>query len=175
MKRLFTLTACILFLAAGAFAQRLPNPNIRVKHDKFKDSTSILMKGGDVENLKGLATSAHFSAVAIHPGEKLTSPIDGIGIAVSTKSENWLFLDNETILRVILNDKERIILGKMSRTSSDVERGYVSELLTLVISNKDLNKLANAKKVEMQVGRIEFELTEAILADLKEFAGMLVP
>lgn len=49
------------------------------------------------------------------------------------------------------------------------------ELLSFSISLEDLKKIANAKKVEVQVGRAEFTIDNSKLESINEFYKQLIP
>jgi hypothetical protein len=49
------------------------------------------------------------------------------------------------------------------------------EFMGVFISSDTLRKIANSKKVEMQLGSIEFELSKEMLGYMKDFAALLNP
>lgn len=81
-----------------------------------------------------------------------------------------MFLNRGTVLRVILDGKERLLIGAMKRQSGDVlSGGRVTEQLTMQVPFSVIERLSRATKLEMQIGLEEFELTPQQIADLREW------
>jgi hypothetical protein len=78
-------------------------------------------------------------------------------------------------------DGERISLGKMhlerSQTEVEVDEGLQisHEMLFAKITYQGLLRLANAKKVAMKAGQIEFELEDRHLEALRDLASRMTP
>lgn len=154
---------------------RMPNPRIETRYDRFKDFTAVRLIGNPVANLSSSTIKRlHLSAFGIYSGQTLTAP-EGITLVLSSTSEDWFFLKGGRGLRAILNGEERLDLGTMDRANGTIRSGFVTEQLSLEITPKLLIKLATAKKIEMQLGSVEFELTETQIDDLYDFALAILP
>lgn len=181
---------CVVLMAAAfgrlnrleAFAQT-GSSTISVDYDRFKDKTTVQTKEVDIGDLvqMGYRNGEH---VVIHPdalffwfkivgsysfaGQQKTR-VDSMNLFFMTTSRTWRFL-NDTDLNVIA-DNERIPLGKMVRrgkAESLLRVVSVRETLGATIPSSTMSKIANAKKVEMRVGSIEFEFGDNERQALRE-------
>ena len=88
-----------------------------------------------------------------------------------TKSDEWVFKGDADLYAIV--DGERLKVARMSR-GGEVKRFLntvdVQETLISYIPAATFLKIANAKKVEMRLGKFEFELTEDQLKALRGLA-----
>ena len=177
LVRSFTicLLAILTGMAASAQSPKPPRPldyPIETKYDRFDNKTSIILKYTRVQG--ETRDSLDMALLTAYEGEKLTAPIKDVALSIASTSSDWRYLRGSRTLRVIA-DGERINLGEMERRNSTVGRGYVMEFMGVFISSDTLRKIANSKKVEMQLGSIEFELSKEMLGYMKDFAALLNP
>ncbi len=168
---------------AGLVAQA-QDQGIRIEYDKFKDETSVF---ADLSTIaKDLQLNLGFS----HAGQKPIKPTDLQKVTLifkySASEHEEPFKDN-TELEVIVSGGEnpklpdgtraplkepaRWSFGSMSyeRRGSDNPRVFF-HWLWKGIPYELVVKIATAKKVEMRLGgKIEFELTDEQLKELREF------
>lgn len=171
------LLLAILTIHTHAAAQNPSPPRsldypVKVEYDRFADRTDIYL---NYTLVQGEARDGlELSALAVHSGNKMAAPINTIMLSVASFSKDWRYLESSRTLRVIA-DGERLNLGEMDRRSSVVKRGFVVEFLAVIIPKETFLKIANSEKVEMQLGRIEFELKPEMLGYMKDFAKLLNP
>ena len=174
---LTTILACL----SSARAQSL-----RTNYDRFEDVTTVTT---DVIRIKTLEQNERregklvlvrpempffeFSMMAMYKfsGKQKPERPAWFILGAVTKSRNWVFHGDADLYAIA--DGERLKVGRMSHS------GVVENFLSVVSVKETLLgfapaetflKTANAKKVEMRLGRFEFELTEDQLKMLRELA-----
>jgi hypothetical protein len=170
-----------LVLLAALFPQE-PKPNpLTVEYDRFTDRTSISVNITLETGFKDLGDGSvyaspdakfdivMFSVVGIVKGEHASGNLMlAPAIIVTSRSKGWVFLKSGTTLRVILDSKERLLVGEMIRSPGDVlTTGRVTEQLRLQVPFSAIERLSKASKIEMQIGLEEFGLTANQIDDLK--------
>ena len=140
----------ILVLAVPIYSQ------VEVKYDKFKDESVVRLDGGRL----GLAKVAVFY---VSKGETPTRP-DSMWFTVSRYCELKCGNDRQLI---ILADGERFDLG---RGAHDLirDRFGLYERMAYSVPIADLALIADAKKVELQLGSVEAKLSDKQKAGIKE-------
>jgi hypothetical protein len=169
MKNILIITLLIFLLSVSSIAQSPKPGEPETKYDKFKDKTTVtvviqlsktLIIGGVlIEDLSlTLATSFNGRKPPSEPKD-----ITSFFLSVNTRkrysfSHSW----------IILADEERVKLGdgEYEGTASGAK---VAELIFYSMSRENLKKVANAKKIEMQLGDTAFTLTESQVKNLKDF------
>ena len=142
---------------------------IEKKYDKFKDKTSVLLEltisdYAMFENLRLLAFSSF-------TGEKAPQKLEDANItffSVNTKPQYDIYRS-----LIFLVDGERISLGD-GEYEKDNSNALI-ETLKFTLKADVIKKLANSKKVELQLGKNEFVFAESQLEAIKEFYKQLVP
>lgn len=178
----------LLFCYAGALAQEnkinpaLPNPRVRERYDRFSDLSSVVVDipiiegvvdlgGGSVYVPPKVGRDLYLTVLGIIEGKDFTKSIPKVTIAISSRSENWMYLNGPNLLQVIVDGTHRATLGEMKRLDSDVDRRGrgVQERLILDVPFTAIERLANASRVEVRVGPDEFELKKKDLLNLKDW------
>lgn len=143
----------IAFLALSVTAQ------IEAKYDKFKDQTTVSFSDRYI-GTKGGAVRVHVSFIDKDP--------DTIRFTFrALLGREYRFLRTQGL--VILADGERFVSPR-GKWATDKEW----ELLMHTIDRSELVKIAAAKKVELQLGRLEVELSEKQRKELKDLLAYIV-
>lgn len=174
-----------LLLILALLLQSPNNPHIEVKYDRFGDTTALILThrinalsdvvdlGGGSYYVKPGASPldvVRFHVIAVSKGKTITRNAL-ITLALTSRSSNWIYLKQTNTLKMILNGAERVDLGVMDRMNSDVDRLGVTEQLAVTISLANLERLAKADKIEVQISSDEFEFSKDQISDLKEFVS----
>jgi len=170
MKKILATTIFTLLLTISSFAQAVEFGKITTKYDKFKDITSLSLKlaiSKDTNEFFVLFINAAFDGKTPASSDK-----DIMFSFISMTSEKQPAPASRSW--IALADDERINLGNGEYTNTLISTTYASTMAYFV-SEINLKKIANAKKVEMQVGSKEFALSESQIASLKELYKQLVP
>lgn len=144
---------------AGLFQHKF---EIKRRDNKFTNKTSMSL----IAPIDGRISVDLFSVV------KTTNPVapDSVIFGFNSRSERWRFLKFHDIK--LLLDGELMDLGE-ARHSGDTVGSGVSENVTVHLTVKDLSRLLNAKKIEVQLGIEEFELKDEHLEAMRDFASRL--
>lgn len=151
------------------------NRQYSVKYDKFTDKTSVVFRGQILNSTMSYVASG--TMIQLNLGLAFESPtlkqdIDEYFLFFTATGKNWSFLKTDTVY--LLFDGERLQLENGER-DSEIKRsildGYkTSETLAFPIDRKTLDKLSQAKKLEIKIGKIEAEIKDT---DKKAFQNML--
>jgi hypothetical protein len=173
--------AAILVCASLIQAQSL-----KTKYDKFEDVTTA---NTDTIRIKTLEQYERRDGklVLVHPdvpfwevnmmgmykfkGEQKPATPGPFVLGFVTKSDEWVFGGDADLYAIV--DGERLKVARLSR-GGEVQRFVnsvnVQETLITYLPAETFLKIANAKKVEMRLGKFEFELTEDQLKALHRLA-----
>jgi hypothetical protein len=147
----------ILILAASVAAQT------NTVYDRFRDVTVVTSQDRTIGDRR------HFLTRCVYKGSTLTADsLRAFAIQFVAYSRDWYFIRYND-LRVIA-DNDRIEIGKATTNGEVVSAaGYVSvkESLSWSIKPADMEKMAKATKLDMQIGGLEFTLKEKPHFDLK--------
>lgn len=157
MKIILTL----LLFAISAYGQ-----DITVDYDKFRNETSITL-AEQVATGEGTATLTYTAKVK---GKNPRGIPFATAVMFGMRSEEWQFKTANT-LRVLLNAQERLEVGSMQRMTAKVDGDGVIEVLLLEVPLATIQKIADARNVEMQIRIVEFALTPAQIRRLRNFVG----
>lgn len=129
---------------------------ISTSYDKFTDETTVINRQSIMPAKPGFVL---LETVAIVKGKDMqgATPIS-VGIMIASYSDDWVFGPGDHEFRVLYNNKERYSLGTIKRRQADVQHGGVIEVLYLPATLKDIEKLASADALEIQVGPLESEV-----------------
>ncbi len=141
---------------------------IESKYDRFEDETHVRLESKRV--LGGFMEDVKMGASFFYKGQKLSTPEYFIILFVSD-TKGWRFLDEAQRELVALADGQRISIGTLDRDSKVRSGGWVSEIMVKEVPYETFLKIVNAKKVEMKLGRYEFELKEEHLEALRDLAS----
>jgi hypothetical protein len=135
-----------------------------VTYDKFKDTTYVSTNIGiskiGVRVLSTVTMKVGFS----YSGQTFQAP-EKYDVFFTTRiPRDWLWLNNRKL--IFLVDNERIEIGEGSRSSKISQPTY--ETLGFRVSGNVLHKIANASKVQMQIGTFEGYMGEKDQRKLKE-------
>jgi hypothetical protein len=161
----FCVSIFLIFLfPILGFAQEPSKPEVQINYDKFKDQTLYLMSGMQVtgNTYEGIQIGAGFTCA----GKADCTP-PAIGFYITTFVKGYNFFKNREL--IILADENRFKLGDMhSMGRKELSEGLVQyEILATPLSVDIFTKICNAKKVEMQLGNVEFELKDTHLEALR--------
>jgi hypothetical protein len=161
--------ALLLFVPVACHAQI--KYGIDQTYDRFENTTTLkatlsLLPPPDSTNVLLIVNiTSKGERINVRP---LTARAD-----LLSKSDSWVYGAGESEWRLILNGSDRLLLGGAKRVLADVGRGYVMEGLQLEIPLSSLERIANAKQVEMRIGRTEFELKPEQIQTLKDLLARL--
>jgi hypothetical protein len=160
-------------------------------YDKATDRTSVVMQWYRItEEPKEPVLFSQTEPLRIgiragfgYPGRVLKSTPAAIEFDIGLEREGGpLFKGKEPPELIAVLDGERISLGKTllkaSGTSVDVygrPRQLSYDTLEATFTYEGLLRLANARKVEMKIGGVEFELKDRHLEALRDLASRMVP
>ena len=172
MRRIFHSIILVALVLAPATICRAQDtqPEVEIRYDKLKDRTRVRLLGVQVEGtmLDGLQMSLLF----VFKGARLTQPVSQVTLILTSTSVGWRFLEGSRNLRAIA-DGVMLNLGDWPRVSSQTGQGYVIEHLMKKVPGEVILKLAASKKLEMQLGGMQFKLTPEQLALLRNFASRM--
>jgi len=168
MKKLIAVTIFTLLLTISSFAQVLTEKDFEIparketKYDRFKDKTTVSLT---------IPITSIFSLTFdnSYDGEKRTSPPTKVVASFMSLDISERYLISRSC--IILADKERIRLDNGTYLSEGE-----GEVLFFFLSLENFKKIANAKKIEMQLGsNNEFALGQSRIDAIKDFYKLLVP
>ena len=182
----------LIFISVFLFALPQGYPTFETRYDRFADETSVVLTenlgvpgvvdlgGGSIYVPPGVRGGTLYLHIAgMVKGIDPKKGIPRVLIMFTSTSRDWIYLKQTNTLRFILDGRERLDLGVMSRTSGDVLNGArgvrVVDQISLSVPFAVIEKLANVNKLEMQVSEDEFEFTQRQLADLKEWVSRFAP
>lgn len=163
MKTLLLALLLIGQMQLGVFESR----------DRFEDTVTLQVRLSLPQRGPGFVL---MSVAASGKGDKLIKRPPAVTVILFSRSDSWLYNPSGNEWRLLLDGKERIILGTANRSVTDVRSGYVLEGLSLEqIPLETIEKIAHAKTVEMRINTIEFQLKPDHLEQIKEFLSRLPP
>lgn len=153
----------ILFLAAAvsAFGQALQeridrlddSKTYTVKYDKFKDETTVTGRVGFRPPKGHLIDTLELAMVAKFPGQTITQDADIYDCYfIPHYSRTWVFLHDTNLIMLLDGTKRDFGRGKQG---GNVYLGGVNEWVYFKMSREDLQAMADAKTVEIQLGSYE--------------------
>lgn len=162
------IAIAILLLSFAAFAQES-------KYDRFKDITRVRVEvkvkdGGKPRNkLDNLELGVSFS----HSGATLRKNAESFILVFSQSNRSWRYLNSHDLAMIV--DGKRWDVGSGQHTG-DIYRTGVFETVAFEFTRDELEKLANAKTVELQLGRYEGFIDADNIAKIKLlFAAATLP
>jgi hypothetical protein len=168
MKHLSTLL--ILFLVFSAFGQSETAGKVNVTYDRFKDITTVNtlpidLFGAEEYSKWGVIFFQIFGQYEVK-GSVGQLP-DTVKVAFSSVSKKPFFASaNDRTLNLIIDGK-RIAYGEMkySGLKSHGTTNY-EESVWMELSTADFKNFLKSKSVELQMGKLEFNLPSSILNSL---------
>ena len=131
---------------------------ISSKYDRFKDITLVrtsrmLVRG----NKRSIRVQAEYSSV----GKTQAKP-EKISLYFYSSASRPLFREDELDLN-FLADEKRLPLGKMRLDDEEKTKSTVKQAVVISMSFEVFEQIAGAKKVEFQVGDLEYKMTDTHL------------
>jgi hypothetical protein len=151
-----------LLLVSSAFAH---SKDVVVTTDKFTGETTILLRMFHV----GAATDQSYNLVHLSMGASYSMKGGEIILMVFSEAGQYQLLGGADVRALV--DGERINLGHFQPSAAtSLGSGQISEMVGGYLDRATMNKLANAKDVQLRVGAWEIELKGKQIEKLKEFA-----
>lgn len=173
IKRLSLSLALVLTCAVVSMAQEASK--IESKYSRFDDKTLVQLDAGLVTGGKyeGIRLSAAYTCL----GKASTCKPDVVllSLVVVLKKAVYDLPGN----LVVLADGERLPLGNMGRLGLPVDImpnwKIMATFLGIKVPQATFLKIAKAKKVEMRLDVLEFELNTEHLSAFRDFASQMQP
>jgi hypothetical protein len=151
-----------------------------IEYDKFKDTTFVKVKPMSIGSptFQAIAGGLEIWAMFGSKGQKITKP-ETITLKITSVSNAFKHIDERTRKLIVLADGEKFDLGTMQienmgrGASFSRYSGDLVEEMGVFVSQESLAKIANAKKVEMQLGSKEFNLKDKHLDALRELLSLI--
>lgn len=132
-----------------------PSADISDKYDRFRDitivSTSRML-------IKGIKRSIRAQAQYSFPGETQNKP-DKITLSLYISAANPVLSEDDLSLNFLVDGK-RVPLGDM-KLNEEKGKSVVKQTLTVTVPYDTFRHIADGKKVEFQVGALEYTLADA--------------
>lgn len=157
----------ILALAVSASAQR-SDLGINVSYDRFRDESVVKLTESLMPDRPGYVL---LSFVVTTKGKDLqhVRPKSAT-LVIHSYTDEWYFLKTNNTLRII-QDGERYEIGKLDIVDSEVLSSGVTELLAREVPFTTIEKLSQASKLEIQVGRYEAEIKPDAVKNIKRWVA----
>lgn len=131
---------------------------ITSKYDRFKDITIVrtsrmALRGGK----RTLRMYADFS----YSGKEPRQP-DKVNIYFYAAAARPVFREDDLELNFLVDD-ERVPVGAMRLIDEDKTKSLIKQTVSVALPYETFVKIAKGKKVELQVGGLEYKLTDAHL------------
>jgi hypothetical protein len=159
-----------LFIGTSATVIAQDKHEITIDYDRFKDETRVA--------LDPIPTSAPIVFVAALfdcPGQSMCKPGQVVlGFAIVNLSDEY---NGQGVIRMIRDGVRQgpHQLRYMGTAKPNPAIPLPSHLFRILVTANALTEIANSKKVEIQIDRIEFSLTAENLAGLRDLAGRMQP
>lgn len=139
------------------------------KYDRFRDITVIqtprmLVRG----NKRSIRTHAEYSFT----GKKQIKP-EKVSLYFHASAARPLFREDELELNFLV-DQKRVALGEMRLADEEKTKTTVRQTVVIIVPFETFVQIANAKKVEFQIGTNEFKLTGMHLEAFKKLPAYKV-
>ena len=172
MTRL-SLALLIIVLSTGAFAQQTPHetPRFETTYDDVKKQTTVRLLPVKISGDKDKYHSLHMSPSFSYPGQKAATP-SIIDFELQTVVKGRLRTD---LYVVFIIDGETVFLSSSRWAVKRPIQGrvWMGERLVFRMPFETLMKIAAAKKLEIKMGAVRFEVGENGLQAIRDFAGKI--
>lgn len=166
MKLLFLMATCLCLITIEVKGQT------KTTYDKFEDRTLTHTPSRAISTEMGYAHELSVVGYFYFRGKGAGRPIEAMGLMFISRAREWKFLKDEEMIAIV--DGRRLPIGKpttkdtdIPTTTSSYEEQRVEETLEFRLSYSVLRKLADAKRVEVRLGHIDFPLPFDFQADLR--------
>ncbi len=170
MSRLSLTLLTIAISIALAFAQQTPaeTPRFETTYDKVKNRTTVRMMPVKLSGEKDKYYSLHISPSFSYPGQTPASP-SVIDFELQTVVKGRLRTD---LYVVFVIDGETVFLSsnRWAVKRPIPGRVWMGERLVFRMPYETLLKIAGAKKLEIKMDAVRFEVNETELQAVRDFA-----
>jgi hypothetical protein len=152
---------------------------LQSSYDKFKDSTIVsivspihdLNPANRIRNskLEGYIAYVDLLAAFSYEGQQPRKP-SSIDLAFKVMASSPLFGSNPTF--IVIADNKRFRLGNMSQAITRVSLRSIEEFTSISVPLSTFSEIADANSVEVQIGNIDFPLSEDNLRSLRMISGL---
>lgn len=175
MKSLLLILLLCFSLAAQTPQEKIKtfknNKRFDVRYDRFKDRTHITTGPFFIRDL-----SFQMSATFYFEGATQKEPVKTVWLLFDSTTSDWQFLDYRELF--VIADSQRLELGqgvrsgKVNPSYSRYSRVTVSERLGFELPLATFEKIANAKTVDLRVGRYEITLKDEHLIAFRDLLSL---
>jgi hypothetical protein len=148
----------ILIIGKSSFAE------IEIKYDKFKDITKVQTHP---QKTGGTKLQPALVLIGDYAGRTPSTP-KVCQLAFALKGSSWAYLDCHSLS--CLADGSPVKLPS-SKHDGRVGKGYVMELISIMIPFSIIEQLSKCEKAEFKPCNTEFTLTKQEMQDLGTFMG----
>ena len=138
---------------------------ITYDYDRFKNQTTVQVEAG--QTLLGLYLGTGYLSSGSLPRKP-----DYFFLRFDSSSRDWRFLDESSRDLNLLIDGQPIRFGAMDRIKDRINTNTyavsVNERLLILVPFEQYIRIAQAKVIEVQLGRAEFRLTDKQIQALRE-------
>jgi hypothetical protein len=127
------------------------------KYDRFKDITIISTSKMLVRGKRSIRAYAEYN----YAGKNQTKP-EKVTLYFYVSASRPLFREDDLELNFLVDDK-RVSLGKMRLAEEEKTRTLVKQTISISMPYETFEQIANGKKVEFQIGTLEYKLTDVHL------------
>lgn len=181
MNKMYTILLTVFLICTSFAAQKDRKlKHTVIEYDKFKDTTFVRVKPMSIGSytFQAIAGGLEISAMFSSKGQKITKP-ETISLNIISISNGFKHFDERARKLIVLADGEQFDLGAMQ--IEDMGRGPsfsrysggLVEVMSVSVPQESFAKIANAKKVEMQLGSKEFSLKNKHLDALRELLNLI--
>jgi hypothetical protein len=136
---------------------------ISTRYDRFKDVTVVRTSR---MRLSGGRRSLRVFADLSYPGKTPRQP-EKVNLSFYASAVRPVFREEELELNFLV-DGERVPVGTMRITDEDKTKSLVKQTVSVALPYETFAKIARGKKVELQVGNLEYKLTDAHLESFRK-------
>lgn len=172
-----SLSACV---SVSQSLQRPVNLKVIEAHDRFRDAhrwtTQFYFVDGGPLSRAGLPEITVAATAVENGAAHPEAPNDRfVALLLRSESEGWRFLGGAPDVDLIVDGAERMHLGKAMVGGQVTVRVLVGveEDMVVPLTFDQLQHIANAQQVEMQLGSAEFALRPATIDVLRELVSEL--
>ncbi len=144
------------------------NKRFSVEYDKFNDRSNAKFASFSIYSTVRGGGIIYFGLSFTFEGNKLKSNADKFNLTFWSSGSAWRFLKDHSL--IFLLDDERFPYGEGvhdGRTTSN-RIAIVAESVSFSITKEDVEKIANSKKTELQLGTFVGALTDEHKQMLKD-------
>jgi hypothetical protein len=171
-------TLAILFLVcavlSAADGQNLladsTSQQIERSYDRFKDQTTVRLKALLIRQITRPREELSLSVEATYKSEQRALPKD-VRLIFDSVAGRYLYYDKAEAHFIV--DGKRIDAGAADLMNALPSPNLVKVTLALTLPFDTFVEIANAKGVDLKLGRTELRLSEKALASLRAFADTL--